>query len=361
MSRRHPRGARLLAIVLLVSLLAGLTPAYAAAQGFPEEPLVSGGQVVGRHFRQTAGESGLGFDVTKPFFTALQDLGGVELVGYPVSTQFVGVDGCLYQAFQVLLLQQCPGVPGVQLANTFQALADAGADGLLALQGIGAAEADGAASFDEAVAIRLSWLEDGTLRDRYLSQCGAGSIEWAIQVCGLPMNRPGDFGPFVSQRFQRIAFQRWLTDGPGGLRTGDVTVVLAGDLLKQVNLLSEAVTQPHAASAPPPLGETRFGAPPVATAAGTSPPSNSVRGTATLVMYEPGIEFARAGAPNTFIPVRAAASLTQGDVVRTNDGSALLVLSDEASVQLGPRAQLLLKQLDLSHDGVPHIQVVQMS
>ena len=361
MSQRPPRGARLLATALLASLLIGQSPAPAAAQAFPEEPLVSGGQVIGRHFRQTGGETGLGFDVTEPFFTALRDLGGVELVGYPVSTQFAGVEGCLYQAFQVLLLQQCPGTPGVQLANTFQALGDAGADGLLALQGIGPSESDGATSFEEAVAIRLGWLEDTGLRERYVAQCGGGSIEWAIQVCGLPMNRPSDFGPFVSQRFQRIAFQRWLTDGPAGVRTGDVTAALAGDLLKQVQLLNELVTQPHAAAAPPPLSETPFGGAPATTSGSAVPAAGVVRGTATLVLYAPGIEFARAGAPNVFTPVRAAVSLSQGDVVRTNDGSALLMLSDGASVQLGPRAQLMLKQLELQPDGAPHIQVVQMS
>ena len=104
--------------------------------------------------------------------------------------------------------------------------------------GVGGAERDAAASFGEAVGIRLDWLQDAAIRDRYLEQCGAGDPAAAIERCGLPMNRPQTFGPFVSQRFQRIAYQHWLGDGPAGIRAGDVTPILGGDLLKQTGVLA---------------------------------------------------------------------------------------------------------------------------
>jgi hypothetical protein len=336
-----------------------------AAQGTPDdEPVFSGGVQAGRHYRQTGGETGLGFDVVEPFFSAMQDLGGVELAGYPISTPFIGADGCLYQAFQVLVLQQCPGTVGVQPANTFQTLEEAGVDGLLALHGIAPAEADGGNSFEESIAIRLAWLEDAALRERYLAQCGGGSFDAAVQRCGLPMSRPRDLGPFVSQRFQRIAFQRWLTDGPSGEHIGDVTAALGGELLKQLGVLGGSVTEPHALAAPPPVAALSAGPSSdlaaMVTVATTGATVTGFRGSASLVVFEPGVEVARTVAPNTFVPVRDAFAVGHGDQVRTGDGSALLIFFDGAAVQIPAHAQLLLHQLQVDDSGA-RIQVVQMA
>src|ERR671923_91780 len=89
-----------------------------------------------------------------------------------------------------------------------------GAEAQLLALGIGPGEQDSGASFAEARRNRLGWLEDAAIRERYLGQCGRGNEDAAVQLCGLPMTRPQRFGPFVSQRFQRIAFQRWLVEGP---------------------------------------------------------------------------------------------------------------------------------------------------
>ena len=69
-------------------------------------------------------------------------------------------------------------------------------------------EADTGANFEQAKAQRLSWLENAAIRERYLSQCGNGNADQAVEFCGLPMNHPTSVGPFVSQRFQRIASRR---------------------------------------------------------------------------------------------------------------------------------------------------------
>ncbi len=37
----------------------------------------------------------------------------------------------------------------------------------------------------------------------------------SIELYGLPMSRPERFGPFISQRFQRVAFQLWVEEVPG--------------------------------------------------------------------------------------------------------------------------------------------------
>lgn len=235
----------LMLFTLLVPVLAAV-PAIAgvAAQAADEENLMGAGTVVGRHYRQTGSGTGLGYDVREPYFSRMLALGGPTSVGYPASVPFRSNDGCTYQGFQVMLLQSCPGFP-VRLANTFQLLEEAGSDARLQELGIGTGEPDGSSSFEEAVGIRLSWLEDAAIRERFLSQCGDGDPAEAIQFCGLPMNRPQRFGPFISQRFQRIAFQRWLADGPGGIRTGDISTSLGGDLLKETGVLSGPAVQPH--------------------------------------------------------------------------------------------------------------------
>jgi hypothetical protein len=230
------------------------------------------GAEVGRHFRETGDGTSLGFDVRAAFYQRMLDLGGATATGYPISTAFRGVDGCLYQAFQVVLLQQC-GASDVQLANTFEILRDAGADPQLDQLGIGQGETDGSATFADAVRVRTGWLDDAALRARYLSQCGGGDVGTAVDQCGLPMNHPHNYGPFVSQRFQRIAFQHWLTDGPAGISAGDVTAILGGDLLKQTGVLSGPAVRPYAFGQAPLTPVVRFGAATAGQAEATATPA----------------------------------------------------------------------------------------
>jgi len=253
-SRHRQNRLRFGAAVMLVPLALALLPAAATADPTPpdQEPIVIDGQTIGIYYRQTGGGTGLGYEVREPFSSALQALGGPPVAGYPISVPFAGTDGCTYQAFQVLLLQACPGLD-VRLANTFQILQEAGADGRLQQLGIGPGEDDHSRSFEEAVQIRLTWLTDPAIAERYLTQCGDGDAMVAVQRCGLPMNHPAGFGPFIAQRFQRIAFQRWLVDGPGGIKVGDVTAVLGGDLLKLAGVLSGTIVQPQALGQAVPL------------------------------------------------------------------------------------------------------------
>src|SRR5829696_1630522 len=95
---------RALTAVVLLGQSLTLAPTPAIAQPAESESVVVDGAEVGRYFRQTGG-----YEVREPFLTALNELGGVTRAGYPVSAPFQGVDGCIYQDFQVVLLQQCAG------------------------------------------------------------------------------------------------------------------------------------------------------------------------------------------------------------------------------------------------------------
>ena len=240
-----------LVATLVVSSLAPMTPTMVRAADEPDEAIVEGDVTIGRHYRQTGGDSGNGYDVVNPFYSAMKELGGVDWVGYPVSSVFPGTDGCQYQAFQRFLLQRCKEGP-VVLANTFQVLEETGANAFLQSRGIGGGEDDRASSFDGAVSVRLAWLEDKELAKYFMDYCGEGVLKDAWAFCGLPMNTPRlFFGQYVSQRFQRLALQRWVADGPGGIKAGAITIVNGGDLLKEAAILTGPAVTPHPKGKPP--------------------------------------------------------------------------------------------------------------
>jgi hypothetical protein len=84
---------------------------------------------------------------------------------------------------------------------------------------------------------RLGWLTDPAITAAFEA---AGSTDRAIKLYGLPMSAPERHGPFIVQRFQRIAFQRWVDRVPGMPVPGRVVRVLAGDYLKQLGIVPAA-------------------------------------------------------------------------------------------------------------------------
>jgi hypothetical protein len=177
------------------------------------------------------------------FDDAFQWYGGVNALGYP-STQRFQMGGLIYQATQGAVLQWRPDYGHAVLANTFEWFTDAGKDDyLLAVDGIPKPIRDDGSGGDwqRARQIRLSWLTDDAIRQKFLS---AGSLDQAINLYGLPMSRPERHGPFVVQRFQRIAFQHWVDSVPGMPPPGSVVRVLGGDILKQVGMIPAGAAQP---------------------------------------------------------------------------------------------------------------------
>ena len=218
----------------------------------------------GRHFQQTSEHPGLGFDIVDlpttpigaaPLWSAVRARGGPTLLGYPLSRAFVGRDQCVYQILQRVILQAC-GAGQVQFANTFELLEQAGKDEwLAAFHSVPPPiTSDGSTSLQHAIEIRLGWLTNAALREAYLQPPNGEVAEWsqadAINLYGLPMSYPMDYGPFVSQRFQRIALQWWkqwweeaeLAD----ILPGQVTPVLAGQLAVAAGLVADTVCRPHA-------------------------------------------------------------------------------------------------------------------
>ena len=179
------------------------------------------------------------------FADEYERLGGVDTLGHPASYRFTLGDGFTYQVTQRALLQWRPEANSAYLGNIFQMLEQAGLDEwLLREKGIPLPIKDDGAGGDwnKAKEARLSWLTNEQIKAKYLANPNPSAISnWSvnrsIELYGLPMSRPERFGPFISQRFQRVAFQFWVEEVPGSPAPGTVIGVLAGDLLKEAGLV----------------------------------------------------------------------------------------------------------------------------
>jgi hypothetical protein len=186
-----------------------------------------------------------------------QRLGGPATLGYPSSWRFVGADGFVYQATQGALLQWLPDQDRAVLANSFDMLSAAYKDEWLKTRSVPTPVADDGSRGDavKAYQTRIGWLDDDAIRDAYLANPNPTAIgDWspqrAVELYGLPVSHPLRQGPFVVQRFQRVAFQHWVDLLPGQPRPGTVTRVLAGDLLKEAGLLPQSALQPLPPNSP---------------------------------------------------------------------------------------------------------------
>ena len=175
---------------------------------------------------------------------SIDRLGGVDTLGYPASYRFE-LDGFTYQVTQRALLQWRSNIGVAYLGNIFEMLEHAGLDQwLLESKGIPLPIKDDGSNGDwnKARETRLSWLTNEQIKAKFLANPNPDAIsDWnvdsAINLYGLPMSMPEKHGPFISQRFQRVAFQLWVDEVAGSPAPGTVIGVLAGDLLKEAGLV----------------------------------------------------------------------------------------------------------------------------
>jgi hypothetical protein len=184
------------------------------------------------------GQSAAGFSVTNadgiPFWDAFQELGGVEVLGYPVSRRFEH-DGLTVQAFQKAVLQWRPDQGGqVWFLNTFDVLHDQGKDDWLEVYRQTPRPADTAPDtglpWEKVVERHLAFLDHvpAPLRERFLED-----PRW-LEHHGLPV-ATAEYPHSVVVRAQRATFQYWKETMPWA-RQGEVTVANAGDLAKEAGV-----------------------------------------------------------------------------------------------------------------------------
>ncbi|MBI3970687.1 MAG: trypsin-like peptidase domain-containing protein [Chloroflexi bacterium] len=254
----------LFAAVLAASALLAQAPAATLAQRASSE-VQRNFEIVNGHFYTETGASRTGdqgYSITDeggiPLWSEFQRLGGVDVLGYPVSQRFMW-DGFVVQATQKVVLQWRPDLGRAVFVNLFDELSAAGKDDWLAAHRLipkPAAFTDEASlSFDQIVQKRLRLLDSyPALRAAYLTAPDP------IAINGVPVAPVADIGPALVLRAQRRAFQLWKVATPFA-RPGDVTVVNGGDLGKEADLYPAPAMQPEPAwrqIAAPPASNTRL-------------------------------------------------------------------------------------------------------
>ena len=239
-----------LAVALWLFLL-GVSPAFAMARG----DALSQAEPPSQGFYSEAAGYGQGFGYIIPdvpdgpqFYVMFRALGGGAVLGYPLASPFTdSATGDMYLVLQRAVLVWHKSTSQISIANTFELLDNEGLAPWLLDRGIPQGiEDDGGTTFAESRSIRLSWLTDQGIADQFLQNpLDPGNLEISILLYGLPMSHPQKIGPFIVQRFQRAAFQRWVESVPGQPVPGTVTQVFAGILYKEANLIPLEAFRPE--------------------------------------------------------------------------------------------------------------------
>jgi hypothetical protein len=228
-------------------MLPAALPGGAGAQQGPDWD-ISGGHF----FTQTGGAAGKGYAVTDAdgvgFWSAFQQLGGVEVVGYPVSQRF-SHGGFVTQAMQKAVFQWRPDSKSVAFVNVFDDLAGAGKDQFLldvrqTPKGV-PFPSEAGKPFDEVVKIRQAALDARpAMKAMYFA------AKDPILQYGLPTSQITDMGNHYAIRLQRAVIQEWKQDVPWA-KAGQATVANGGDIGKEAGLWPAASLAPTDASAIP--------------------------------------------------------------------------------------------------------------
>lgn len=208
----------------------------------------------GRFFTQTNGNPlGVGtagyavannwpFSVPVRFFSEFQRLGGVALVGYPISQIFV-LDGFVTQVFQKAVFQWRPEVGQAYFVNVFDVLHDRGHDDYLLAFRSTPRQLD--PSFDagktpqQVVADRLALLNaNPAMRAVYFS------VDNPLLRFGLPTSRVVDNGNHFVIRLQRAVLQQWKVAVPWAA-AGQVTIANGGAIGVEIGLYPEFAVRPQ--------------------------------------------------------------------------------------------------------------------
>ena len=197
----------------------------------------------GRFYTQTGGD-GVGFavwdDAEARFWTAFQDLGGIPVVGYPISQRFQQ-HGFTVQAFQKMVLQWDPGADRANAANTLDNLHQAGLDPWLeSFRQVPphlALPEDSGQPFHVITANHLALLDaNPDIRAEFL-----GVPNWLTRF-GLPIAYQ-DFGAVRVVRAQRVVLQQWTADTDWA-RAGQVIFANSGDIAREAGLFPEWAVTP---------------------------------------------------------------------------------------------------------------------
>ncbi len=207
----------------------------------------------GRFFTQAngypMGTRPYGYSITDEaginFWSEFQRLGGVDVLGYPVSRRFL-MDGFVCQATQKFVMQWRPELREAWFVNVFDVLRERGKDGWLytyrQTPPHPGNDADSGLSWDAIKQRHWGILDaDPKIKDYFESDRDP------LAHYGLPIGY-AEMGNVAVLRAQRAVFQRWKEDVPWA-PAGYITVANGGDIAKEAGLVPLDAT---IVEAPPP-------------------------------------------------------------------------------------------------------------
>ncbi len=228
----------------------------------------------GHFFTQTGGGTGKGYlvadDGAAAFWSAFQSLGGVAVVGYPVSRRFMH-GGFVTQAMQKAVFQWRPESKSVAFVNVFDDLSAAGKDDFLLEVRSTPKPApfpdEAGRPFGDVIKIRQSALDVRPAMKAIYFAAGDPVLQY-----GLPTSQVADMGSHFAIRLQRAVIQEWKQDVPWA-RAGQATVANGGDIGKEAGLWPAAAVVPgDPTDAGPVVAQPTSPPPPAATATSTPLP-----------------------------------------------------------------------------------------
>ncbi|MCL4544323.1 MAG: hypothetical protein M1118_06960 [Chloroflexi bacterium] len=261
----------------------------------------------GAHFftQTNGGQTGTGFAVSNadgiPFWTYFQQVGGVPVLGYPVSSRFI-YKGFVVQAFQKVVLQWRPNQQIIDYVNTLDEMHNAGLDSWLQayreVPPVADWSGDTGLPFAQVIQRHLALLDaNPAIKAAYFSD-----PNW-LQDNGLPMAPIQNMGGVLVLRAQRKVFQQWLTDVPWA-QANQVVVANGGDLAKEGGLFPQDVITPQPPSSAP--LSAIVAPPPTPSPTPTPTPANGCNGDEQM-SFSPA---SPAAGQQVTISVTSAAALT---------------------------------------------------
>ena len=203
--------------------------------------------VLGGRFFPEAGGFSMRDDDQARFWSEFQRLGGWPVLGYPATRRF-NWHGSLSQVTQRAVLQWSPVSGQVEFANVLDLMHEQGLDDVLLTQQQIPPPADvdeAGLTYETIAARRLAWLDTRpAIKQKFCDAPGGGD---PLLLWGLPTSMAVNVaspGTVYVVRTQRAAFQEWV-DGAPWAAPGEVTVVLSGDLAKELQLLPSDALVPE--------------------------------------------------------------------------------------------------------------------
>ena len=202
----------------------------------------------GHFYTQANGQGGAGGsgysvvdDDQATMWSEFQRLGGVAVLGYPISQRYMLPDNLTYQAFQKGILQWNPAEHAAHLANIFDQLSAAGRDSWLSTFKQTPPSRDWRSEagqpWDTIVANHLKVLDaNPAIRAAYMADPNA------VDHYGLPMGY-ADYGTLAVIRCQRAVFQQWKV-ATQFATTNQVLVANGGDNAKDAGLIPASAAAP---------------------------------------------------------------------------------------------------------------------